>query len=91
MVHGLRADKYFCTIAMKSDGNCQNMNIDIPIDIDIVIAGKMDIVLRFVLFQDRVGLQGLQLDLRADKYFCRIAMKSDGNGKNIDIDIVIAG
>ena len=29
--------------------------------------------------------------LRADKYFCRIAMKSDGNGKNIDIDIVIAG
>ena len=61
------------------------------INIDIVIAGKMDIVLRFVLFQDRVGLQGLHLDLRADKYFCRIAMKSDGNGKNIDIDIVIAG
>ena len=67
------------------------MNIDIPIDIDIVIAGKMDIVLRFVLFQDKGGLTWLQLDLRADKYFCRIAMKSDGNGKNIDIDIVIAG
>ena len=51
----------------------------------------MDIVLRFVLFQDKGGLTWLQLDLRADKYFCRIAMKSDGNGKNIDIDIVIAG
>ena len=57
MVHGLRADKYFCTIAMKSDGNCQNMNIDVSIDIDIVIAGKMDIVLRFVL-QTREGSHG---------------------------------
>ena len=50
------------------------MNVDIPIDIDIVIAGKMYIVLRFVLVQDKGGLTWLQLDLRADKYFCKIAI-----------------
>ena len=73
MVQGFRADKYLCTIAMKSDGNCWNMNIDIPIIIMIwIISIAMDIGYYTHM------VQGLKLNLGADKYFSKIAINIDG-------------